>query len=287
MTNRLEKLNQNVLTCGIMIGTRPSSSPEEHWEKVSGFSFISDIVFAIHKIQPVLGDMWETSNGWSSRSWFNHPFMCILSAYLKEFLPVEEQKTQGFQIESLRHSFPRPSLGSEDLDLSPASFPVNNLQEIVRMRVYVLLEKLSLSREALWDTNRQTCKMCSEPQIYSVLPKQISKWYEICFRKCTPLHLQNITGWRENSALAFALSWGGRHRWGRFICSASRARSCSWPSKMLLWIARVSQVFSNRKVELEQRAGTRQTSSVKDYPTCHLGANIPINPSNSISPRET
>lgn len=122
----------------------------------------------------------------------------------------------------------------------------------------------------------------------------LSKWYKVCFRKCTPLPLQNITGWRANSALALLarreidsgrVAGGGGQ--GGFICSASNARPCSWPSKMRLWIASVSQGFSNRKVELEQRAGTRQTSSVKDYPVCHLGANIPINPSSSVSPRET
>lgn len=74
---------------------------------------------------------------------------CVYSAYLKECLPAEEQRTPGFQIKSLRRSFPRPSIGSEDTDLSPSSFPVNNLQEIIQMRVYIFLEKLPLSGEVL------------------------------------------------------------------------------------------------------------------------------------------
>lgn len=148
------------------------------------------------------------------------------------------------------------------------------------------------SQDTLCDTSRQTCKTCSEPQPDSVLPKQISEWYEICFRKSHCI-CKILLGGEQILPLACWLSGretqagGGGGKGVCFLYSASDARSCSWLSKMRLWIVRVSQEFSNRKVELEQRAGTRQTSSVKDYPACHLGANIPINPSSSISPRET
>lgn len=167
MTNRIEQCNHSVLTSGLTMGTRPSSSPEEHWETVNDFDVISDIVFVIDKVQQALGTVQEKSNGWSSHSWFNHPFMYILCV-AQEFPPAGEGEIRSFRIKLLDISdtFPRSSIGFEDTDLSPASFSIHIRQKIVWMRVYILLEKLSFTREMLCDTGRQTCEMCSEPQTY-------------------------------------------------------------------------------------------------------------------------
>lgn len=56
MTNRMESLNLNAFTSGLMVGTRHSSLPERHWEKVNDLKVILDIVVAVGNVQLALGD---------------------------------------------------------------------------------------------------------------------------------------------------------------------------------------------------------------------------------------
>lgn len=97
------------------------------------------------------------------------------------------------------------------------------------MRVYVLLEKLPfiLQKVHCETPGAKLAGRVLNPQIYHVLPKKISKLYKMCLIKCTPLPLQNIPGWRANSALVLSVFREGDSGGGRFICSASNASPCS------------------------------------------------------------
>lgn len=57
MTNRMESLNPNAFTSGLAVGTRHSSLPERHWEKVNDLRVILDIVVAVGNVQLALGDV--------------------------------------------------------------------------------------------------------------------------------------------------------------------------------------------------------------------------------------
>lgn len=108
----------------------------------------------------------------------------------------------------------------------------------------------------------------------------------MCFIKCTPVLLQNITGWRANSALVLSVFRDGDSGGGTpYLLSIQRQ-----PVLVTIQNAAVNSKYITRVLKYESGVGTlsgHQTSSVKDYPTCHLGANIPINPSSSVSPRVT
>ena len=150
------------------------------------------------------------------------------------------------------------------------------------------LEKLLYTIGMLCDTSSQTHKTRLEPQML-ILSKKISNGYKIYFGKCTPRPPAKYY-WVESKFCpcppAFGRETQARGGGGLYLLSIQRQTTLvtDWNAP---WIASISQGFSNMKAELEQRAGTSQTSSVKDYPACPLGANIPINPSSSISPRLT
>lgn len=108
----------------------------------------------------------------------------------------------------------------------------------------------------------------------------------MCFRKCTPLPLQNIPEWRVNSALVLSVFREGDSSGGTFYLLSIQCQT------MLVTVqnAAVNSKYITRVLKYESGVETKsrhQTSSVKDYPTCHLGANIPINSSSSVSPRVT
>lgn len=60
LTNRthgVESVSPNVLTSGLVMGTKPSSLPEGHWEKVNELKVILGIVVASGNVQLVQGNV--------------------------------------------------------------------------------------------------------------------------------------------------------------------------------------------------------------------------------------
>ena len=90
--------------------------------------------------------------------------------------------------------------------------------------------------------------------MYNVLLKKISIGYKICFRKCTPLPLPNVTGWRANSALALRLS--GRETQasgggGLFAQHPTPDHACDSPKRA------VNSKYITRVLKYESGVGTK------------------------------
>lgn len=85
---------------------------------------------------------------------------------------------------------------------------------------------------------------------------------------------------------SFVCFQGGGLQWGTLCLLSIQCQ----PALVTVQNTAVNSKYITRVLKYESEVGTKsrhQTSSVKDYPMCHLGANIPIKPSSSVSPRVT